>query len=241
MSMPALEPNEPGADRIARRVLLAIEFLDPVTGRVVRDGITPSVSNLPPPLKGHTGRFVWFESDVPVPRNITVTVAVANPMYSQPAPAALQFPMPANDDHTAPGEFLKQIKLNITPSYVPADGITAVTSMIIQDGDFSAVIADATCALSFIHDGDQVFTSSRVATTAASGEFVAFADDLGDIVPRTSAKDQPGDVLGWLEVRRGNQVKFTRFLPLRRGRLTQLREPISWANLLADAPDPPPQ
>jgi hypothetical protein len=241
MTMPAIEPNEPGADRVARRVMFALEFLDPVTGRVVRDGLRPSVSNLPPPLKGQTGRFVWFETDAPAQRNIVVNLTIENPMYGPPAPADLSFTIPPNDDHTGPGLLMKQVKLNVTHRYVPPAGVTGVASIVIEDADFSAVIAGATCAVAFFHDGNLVFTSSRIATSAESGEFVAFADDVGDIVPRPSGKTQAGDILGWLKVSRNNQVKYTGFLPLRRGRLTQLREPISWANLLAQAPAPPPQ
>jgi hypothetical protein len=241
MTMPAIEPNEPGADRVARRVMFALELLDPVTRRVVRDGVTPSVAGLSPPMKGYSGRFVWFETGAPVKRDIVLSLAIENPMYAPPDANQLKLDIPANDDHATPSLFLRRIPLKITSSYLPPEGITAVTSLVIEEAGVSTPVAGAQCTLAFFRDDGQVFTSSSVATTDANGAFVAFADDVGDVAPKMSSKDQAGDILVWLKIRRANgDSKCTSFLPLRRGRLTQLRKPISWADL-GDQPTLPDQ
>jgi hypothetical protein len=237
MTMPAIEPNDPVADRIARRVMFALELLDPVTKAVVRDGVTPSVAGLSSPLKGHTGRFVWFETGVPVKRDIVLSLAIENPMYAPPDAAKLKFSIPANDGHASPGLFLRQVELKITAAFVPAEGITGVASMIIETAGVPTPVVGAKSTLAFLHDEGQVFRTASVATTDENGAFVAFADDVDDIVPQMSSKDQAGDILAWLEISRGNNSpKYTGFLPLRRGRLTQLRKAISWTSLVDDPP-----
>ena len=96
--------------------------------------------------------------------------------------------------------------------------------------------------LAFFHDGEQSFTSERVAETDEGGAFTAFADDLEDIVPRPSPPGGEGNVLGWLAVDRSDDfepMKFSSLLPLFRGRMTQLRKPISWSALSKQPPKPP--
>lgn len=233
------------ADNISRRVMFALEFLDPVTKRIVTEGLQPSIAGFSPPLKGHNGRFVWLEESEPAQRDLAVTLAVSNPMYGQPDIEDLQFDdVPPNDGQTRPERLLERVELPISPNYVPPDGLIGVRSMLIDAEESGVPIPKARCMLAFFHDGEQRFTSERVAITDERGAFAALADDLDDIVPRASPPGSDGNLLGWLAVDRSDDlepIKFTGLLPLFRGRMTQLRRPISWAALNEGPPDPPQQ
>lgn len=226
---------------IARRAMFALEFIDPVTGRIVGDGLRPSVDGLPAPRKGQSGRFVWLEDGAPVERDITVKLAIDNPMYGQPTqPSDLTFTVPANDASVPPSALLKRFTLSLSARYFPPEGVTGVTSMIVEAVNDATPLTDAAFALCVLHDEDQRFTSNREVRCDGGGAFIAFVDDLRDIVPQPAPKDLDGDILGWLRVTRPeSQARFTKFLPLRRGRMTQLRERIVWAELHEQTPELP--
>lgn len=242
--MPASLSREVDIDTIGRRVMFALELVDPVTRRLVSKGIKPSIAGMPPPLKGPGGRFVWLETEVPARRDIKVELEISNSMFGMPSAQDLTFPgVPANDDTVRPDALLRRVELPLSSHYVPPDGITGVASIVVEDGPRSAPLAGLGCALCFIHDHDSRFTSKRIAVSDGAGGFTAFADDLDDIVPRPTPPKEAGDVYAWLRLTRpaeGGAVRFSGFLPLRRGRLTQLREPVSWATATAQPPEPKP-
>lgn len=236
--MAGLQLLEIPRDTIRRRVMFALEFLDPVTGRVVGDGLVPKAAGLSAPLQAPGGRFVWRDVDPPAQRDIVIDLAIRNPMYGPPADP-IEFTIDPNDGQAEPAALLRQVTLTITPLYVPPDGLTSAVGMVVEDAATQAPLPGIALSLAFVHSGDQVFAAPRKAVSDAGGAFTAIADGLGDIVPEPAPPAAGGDMLAWLAVTRPGTPpvqRFTDFLPLRFGRLTQLREAIRWAEL---HPNPP--
>lgn len=237
--MPALKLLEMPPDVIRRRVMFALELLDPVTGRVVGDGVRPSVAGLAAPIKGQGGRFVWLDVDPPAQRQIMVDLVVDNRMYAAPG-APIQFSVDANDGKTAPAALLRRRELAITSSYVPPDGMTGAAGMVVEDAASGTALAGIEIAFACRYAGNQIFVAARNAVSDGGGAFSVFADDLGDIVPDPAPPAMAaGDISAWLEVTRPGApavLRYTGFLPLRLGRWTQLREALRWADLNNNPP-----
>jgi hypothetical protein len=237
--MPGLQLLEMPPGKIQRRVMFALELLDPVTGRAVRDGLKPSVAGLPAPMKGPGGRFVWLDLDPPAQRQISVDLVIDNRMYGPPD-TPIQFTVEANDGKSDPAAFLHRHKLSITSNYVPPDGTTGATGMVVEDAATKAPLADLQIAFACRYAGNQVFVAARKAISDAGGAFSIFADDMGDIVPDPAPPTAAGgDISAWLEVTRpGNpaELRYTGFLPLPLGRWTQLRKALLWAELNNNPP-----
>jgi hypothetical protein len=236
--MAGLQLLEMPPDVVRRRVMFALEFIDPVTGRVVGDGLVPRVKNLSPPFQAPGGRFVWLDVDPPAQRQIHVDLTIRNPMYAPPSDP-IDFTAEANDGSVEPAILLQQWTLTITPRYVPPAGITSAVGMVVENAASKAPLAGIELSLALLHTGNQVFVGARKAVSDAGGAFTAIADGLGDIVPDPAPPTESGDIRAWLAVTRPGAPpvqRFTNFLPLRLGRLTQLRETVRWAELNNNPP-----
>lgn len=220
-------------ETIERRVVLAVELIDPVTGRAVTEGIVPSIAGLAPPKATASNRFVWRDDGPPQPRQVDVGLKIKNPQFGPPL-APLQFNVPANDGTVSPAALLRQASLRTTALYQPPDGAMAVTGTLREGGGSTAPIADAEITIEISHSsGTGQHQSSHTAITGSNGDFTAVLAGLTDeaLDPEPGA---PGAIAGWLRVRTPLGTKLRAIdPPLRPGRTTMLRGPVKWE------PDPP--
>lgn len=177
-------PDEPN-----RRVLFALELIDPITRTLVRSGFAVKAAGLQGlPIVSRSGRLVWFREGDAWPGAIRVTPGQA-PFAEQVIPAP---PRPADLDKATPEERLVRITLRPTRTYRLADGITAVRGRLRESGDEDArPIAGARVQLAWRDantgrwsprkpepetvdpDGDGAPSPSEVETDR-DGEFIVF-------------------------------------------------------------------
>lgn len=126
--MTALNPRFAGQpDVLERRVLFAIELLDPITFERLWEGITVNVAGLAgKPIVNNSGRLVWLVEGPAWPGAITVTPTTAQ--YSPHIQAAP--PRPADILTATAAERLVRIVLRPTAAYAFDTGVTAIRGML---------------------------------------------------------------------------------------------------------------
>lgn len=231
MSQPLhiIVPDKP----VERWVMFAVEFLDPITGFRVAEGLRPRVQNLPPPLVNRSGRFVWRLDTSPEKRSIHMDLEIENRMYGPPADP-LDFDIEANDGTTPPAMLLKSFTLTTTALYRPPDGMTAAAGRLVKGGGSKDPLPGVEIFIETAHDaGTATFASSHTARTDARGEFVAVLAGLTHEKLDLHASES-GALDAWLTLKSGAASLSRNPVPaLRRGRLTYLNTPLKWT------PDPP--
>ena len=60
-------------DEVKRRVMFALELVDPVTGRLAFADMVVTAPGFAPPVRSASGRFVWIDVDPPAQRTVKVT------------------------------------------------------------------------------------------------------------------------------------------------------------------------
>ena len=87
-----------------------------------------------------------------------------------------------------------------------------------------------------------VLASSYVARTDERGQFVAVAPALGGGGPMMlPPPDAAAGLVGWLAFTNAlAETRYTPLLPLRKGRLLRLPNPLAWGDLMNGAPPAPP-
>jgi hypothetical protein len=220
-------------ETIKRKVVVAVQLIDPVTGLAVADGILPTIAGLPPPKATASNRFVWRDDGPPQPRQVDVALKIKNPQFGPPS-APLQFNVPANDGTTPPAALLRQATLSTTALYQPPTGAMAVIGTLHEGGGSSTPIADAEITIEISHSGGTgQHQSSHVAISDSNGDFTAILTGLTDESPDPEP-GAPGAIAGWLRIRTAAGTKLRSIdPPLRPGRTTTLRAPLKWE------PDPP--
>lgn len=220
-------------EQVSRKVVFALELLDPITGLAVTCGIAPSIPGLPPANATPSHRFVWRDDGPPQARQVDVALEIANPQYLPPS-AALQFNLPANDGTASPATLLRQASLRTTALYQPPEGAMAVIGTLREGNGSTTPIADAEITVEISHSGGTgQHQSSHTAITGSNGDFIAVLAGLTDEVPDPEP-GAPGAIAGWLRVRTPAGTKLRAIdPPLRPGRTTALRSPVKWE------PDPP--
>lgn len=219
-----------------RRIMFAMDFRDPVTGRRVRD-LDIAAEGLGKSIRPPSGLFVWLDFNPPSPRDIRVT---ARSSANRFAAFDEVIQVPAHVPNTPAASLTFTRTLTPTGLYEPPEGLTGAAGWLVEDAA-RAPVAGARVSLGFRHAGTQTFTSAYEAVTDSGGRFVALANDLGDVRPDPAPPDplRPGidvGVRGWLEIRRGSETRYSTFLPLRTGRLVRVDEPFVWAMLDALPP-----
>jgi hypothetical protein len=230
MSAPVLR----SPDRVHRRVMFGVEFIDPVTRRIVSERLKVRATGLGEPLRSPTGRFVWFDQDPPAARPVTVTAEALDGKFTADP---LAFVAPAHDpDLPPPPDLLRTVELRPTGLYDPPEGMIAVSGMLVTTHGSADPVDGIEVSIELRHGGGSVFTSSYVAVTDARGGFVAVINDLGGTIP--DLPEPPtveGALTGWLRFFDGTG-HFTGLLPLRRGRRVYLAEPVEWDALAGVQP-----
>lgn len=220
-------------ERIERKVVLAVELLDPVTGLAVTEGIVPVIEGLAPPKATASNRFVWRADGPPQARQVDIELKIRNPQYGPPS-APLQFNVPANDGTASPTALLQKVSLQTTALYRPPEGTVAVVGTLQEGNGSKLPIAGAQITIKISHDGGTgQHLSSHTATTDNNGDFTALLAGLTDEVPDPESA-LPGAIVGWLRVQTPSGTKLLPIdPPLRLGRKTMLHGPVKWE------PDPP--
>jgi hypothetical protein len=244
--MTVVKPRFAGQpDVLERRVLFALELVDPITGARVTEGLDVGVADVAgKPILNHSGRLVWLVEGTAWPGAITVTPTTAPYAPHVQAPP----PRPADVLTATAAQRLVRIVLRPTVAYTFDTGVTAVRgSLREQIGVPSRPVAGARVQLAWF----DVFSNTWrppppepndvCPETDANGEFAAFLR-----LARTPPADpdlERGLLKARLQVTRGSDTRVTPddfpFLPapVERGRVPEGRLlprdiPLGWADLV---------
>lgn len=237
MTSTALELLAP--DTIARRVMFALELVDPITGRIVSEGMTVTVPGLAPPVLSPSGRFVWIDIDPPAKRAVEIEAKSKRRIF---APVKTHFDAPARAPGVKASDLVKRYELIPTGLYEPPAGTLAAAGMLIDNAANRKGLPAVEVKMCLFDAGNTPLVSAFVATTDEYGQFVAAMMPAPD--PSTLMMMPPPDsaarLAGWLAFTTpGSPTRYTPLLPLRKGRLLRNREPFVWATLSQQSPDPP--
>ena len=210
-------------DDVRRRVLFAVELIDPVTLERRHADFSVSARRLSQaPYVNRSGRFVWLREGNAWPGAITVTPD-GLPFAAQVVAAP---PRPADLDRALPAQRLVRVGLRPTAAYPFEAGITAVRGFLGEDDTPSSPpVAGARVQLAWqdadtgawfppppaavpTADADGVTPSPAEPETDRAGQFAAFLR-----LPRNGSAE-PDIASGLLKVR----LQLTRgvFLPVTR-------------------------
>jgi hypothetical protein len=222
-------------DRVHRRVMFALELVDPGTGRLVSDGLRVTAAGLSPPQVTLSGRFVWRDIDPPAARRIKLTVESVRRIFQ---PLAFEVDVPEHRPNVPSGDLVQSKTLQATGLYEPPPGLLAVAGMLVDDVVARQPLPGVEVRVQ-LHADSGIFATAYKAITDARGGFVAAVPDLGSaalLAPPCPAPE--GGIVGWLTFTNAQAV--VRHSPLlaglRKGRLLRAGAPFAWADLLPAAP-----
>ena len=210
-----------GAERLTSASMFAVEFVDPVTDRPIQGGLRVWADSLGPPIRTLSGRYAWTDIQPPANRSVTIHAVSTDGAYAE---FRGDIPVPAHTPGIAPATLLFHVPLVATGLYVPPQGATAFAGELVTAGPPVRGLAGIAVTLVCICEGTP-FASGYVTTTDTRGGFVAVMRGLDARIP--DLKD--GVPAGYLSfARAGAQARFTKFLPLRPGRLVYADAPLHW-------------
>lgn len=162
-----------------RRVLFAVQLLDPVTLRFVYEGVKVEVAGMQhAPIVSASGSFVWLEQTGATPGMVRVEPGDL-PYEKEQVPAPL------------PPSRLRRITLRPRMGYAFPDGVTAMRSALYETwADPPVPVGDQTVRLRWLDDSvmPPVWVDAATATrTDESGGFVAFLRLLPTMSPAVVA------------------------------------------------------
>jgi hypothetical protein len=217
----------PNFDRLERRVMFAMDFRDPVTRLPVAEELKVAAEGLGPPVRAPSGLFVWFDLDPPAQRQVKVTAISTRKRY---ADFEEVITAPEHVPDIPASSLVMPRALRPTGLYEPPEGMTGVAGWLVED-EHKVPVPGAEISLAFRHAGNQDFVSAYRAVTDSDGRFVAVANDLGDVVPDPAPAGSEARILGWLEIGREGETRYSAFQPLRTARLARVAAPFLWASL----------
>ena len=233
------EPTFQHADVVTRRVMFALELIDPGRGLPAGKEMTVSAEGLAQPSMTRAGQFVWTDLDPRAKRNVKVKATSVRGWF-QSYEETIQ--VPARED----GVPVKVERVPLIPTglYEPPAGCLAAAGMLVDvpDPKTRKPVKDVTVVLEVLaKDDDSVLQSQLEATTDVRGGFIAMASDFRAQSPRPAAPPAAANgLVGWLAFTRGGETRFSDLLPLRRGRLLRIPDPLAWTDLAVRRPQPPP-
>jgi hypothetical protein len=234
--MESLRPDQ-SYDLIVRRLMLSLEFIDPLGGKPIGKGLRVSADGLGPPKVIAGQRFVWLLDGEAEGRTYSVEAVSTDGRFRDFA--GLVENVPANDDKVTPHLLGRRIVLKPTGLNPPPAGLMAVEGMLIDDGDPPGGIADAEIVIQLRDLGTQVFTAGYTAVSDARGGFVAAAPDFAKVAPTAAPPPAPERaVVGWLKIKKGGATQYSKALALRPGRVLTLAEPLILPELPSQEPPP---
>lgn len=204
-------------DTLDRKVLFALELVDPGSLRLVDRGVTVRAEGLAGrPIVSRSGRFVWLMEGDAWPGPIAVTPDGAA-FVAQVVPAP---PRPADIEHATPDERLVRVVLRPNVAYPFDDGVTLVRGRLRQSTASDAPrIVGARVQLAWLAenhrwypDPGDVATFPGETLTDGAGEFVVFVR----LAPRKGLApdiDDRGQLRARLQVTPPGEDSATRVTP----------------------------
>jgi hypothetical protein len=238
MASPALGLHAP--DEVKCRVMFALELVDPVTGRLAFADMVVTAPGFAPPVRSASGRFVWIDVDPPAQRTVKVTATSKRRIF---APLEKALEVPARDAGVTAADLVWRFPLEPTGLYAPPAGMLAAAGMLIAAAADRTPLAGVAVTLQFRDASDgSVLASNYVARTDDRGQFVAVVPALGGGGPMMlPPPDAVAGLVGWLAFTNAlPETRYTPLLPLRKGRMLRLPNPLAWGDLLNGAPPAPP-
>jgi hypothetical protein len=227
-------------DEVKRRVMFALELVDPVTGRLAFEDMIVTAPGFAPPVRSVSGRFVWIDVDPPAERTVKVKATSKRRIF---APLEKAFEVPARGEGVTAADLVWRFALEPTGLYAPPAGMLAAAGMLIAAAADRTPLAGVAVTLQFRDASDgSVLASNYVARTDERGQFVAVAPALGGGGPMMlPPPDAAAGLVGWLAFTNAvPETRYTPLLPLRKGRLLRLPNPLAWGDLVHGAPPAPP-
>jgi hypothetical protein len=119
-------------DELTRKVLFAVDVVDPIALSLVWRGITLNAAGLvTPPIINHSGQWVWHREGDLWPGMISIDPG-SLPFAQQ---LCLPAPRPADLDKATAAQRLLRVMLRPGSSYDVADGVTAIRGWLCETGD----------------------------------------------------------------------------------------------------------
>lgn len=227
-------------DTFRRRLLVALELIDPVTNRPAGAAMRVTAKGFAPPTVTRAGQIVWTDPEPPAARTIEIA-GVADCGQFAPYPA-VTLNIPVRAPGAAP--VIHRDTLVPTGLYEPPAGRLALAGMLIDTAAARDPIVGAKLRIWFqSRNAATALDSQYEARSDERGGFVAFAGDLGSDAPmplKPPASPLPpapdGSVVAWLAVTVGATTRHSALQPLRQARLLRAPLPLIWADLAATPP-----
>ena len=229
-------------DIVKRRVMVALELVDPVTGRLAGADMRISGPGFAAPSVTRAGQIVWTDPQPPLdpadpappPDRQLAVEAVAH--RGQFAPYGRTLTLPVRPKDVPPPVY--RDTLVPTGLYQTPPGRLAVAGMLIDTVAARQPVAEAKVRLWLQSRNDAAALDSNYqAISDARGGFVAVVGDLaGDTAMLQKPPAPDGALVGWIAITLGATTRHSPLLPLRQGRLFQAPAPFVWAALAAAPP-----
>jgi len=219
-----IKPQLTVFDRLDRRVLFAVELIDPVTQTFVYRGVSVRAAGLQgKPIVSHSGRFVWLEEGVAWPELITIDTG------RLPFAPHIAAPPPRPPDLSTATAEERRVRISLRPTvaYPMEDGVTVIRGALFETSAATAApIAGARVQLAWRDEsgnwlplppspepvGPGEPPSPREQETTAAGEFLVFVNLRPDPALKPDI-DEDGFLAIRLQVTQGRSTPITRVTP----------------------------
>ena len=219
-----LTPRLVDFDRLNRRVLFAVELIDPVTQVMVYRGVSVRAAGLEAkPIVSHSGRFVWLEEGTAWPEAITVDTG------RLPFVPHVAVPPPRPPDLLTATAEERRVRISLRPTlaYPMDDGITVIRGALFESASpGAAAVKDARVQLAWRDEfgnwsplppspeiiGPGQPPSPREQQTTDAGEFLVFVNLRPDPTLEPDI-DNDGFLAVRLQVTQGRATPITRVTP----------------------------
>jgi hypothetical protein len=224
------------ADTVKRRVMFALELIDPGRGVSAGDQMKVTAEGFRAPRVTSAGQYVWTDVDPPTARDVKVEATAVRDWFKT---YSATIAVPARADGVR--IHVERAVLEPTGLYEPPAGKLAAAGMLIDTVQARTPLEGVTVELALRDSVGTILISTLRAKTDSRGSFVAMASDPGNAVPMPAPPPATeGSLVGWLRFTRQGAVRHSALLPLRQGRLLRVADPLVWNDLSATEPPPPP-
>jgi len=229
-------------DVVKRRVMVALELVDPITGRLAGAEMRIGGPGFATPSVTRAGQIVWTDPQPPLDpadptpppdRKLAVGAIADRGQYAAYA-RTLTLPVRLKD---VPPPVYRDVLVPTGLYQVPA-GRLASTGMLIDAAASRQPVAGAKVRIWLQSRNDAAALDSNYQGISDDrGGFVAVVGDLAGDAPMPQKPPSPdGAVVGWIAFTLGATTRHSPLLPLRQGRLHRAPAPFVWAALAAAPP-----
>ena len=228
-------------DEVKRRVMFALELVDPVTGRLASEDDDRHRARICARRSAAAVRSLRRGSTSIHPPNARCKIRATSKRRIF-APLEKDFEVPARGEGVTAADLIRRFALEPTGLYAPPAGMLAAAGMLIVAATDRTPLAGVAVTLQFRdavrreRSGEQLRRENRRARSVRGGRARARRrpDDA-------AAAGRRGGLVGWLAFTNATpETRYTPLLPLRKGRMLRLPNPLAWGDLLNGAPQAPP-